>query len=83
MQVGVHQGFVLSPVLFAIAVDVISGNAREALINEILYADDLILISESIKNLIKKFLKWKETFESKKLKVNLKNIKVNSERFEK
>ena len=57
MQVGVHQGSVLSPVLFAIAVDVISGNAREALINEILYADDLVLISESIKNLIKKFLK--------------------------
>ena len=34
-QVGVHQGYVLLPLLFAIAVDVVSENAREALINEI------------------------------------------------
>ena len=29
VQVGVHQGSVLSPLLFAIVVDVISENARE------------------------------------------------------
>ena len=40
VQVGVHQGYVLSsPLVFAITVDVISENAREGLINEILYAD--------------------------------------------
>ena len=44
--------------------------------NEILYADDLILMSESIKNLKEKFLKWKEAFENKELKVNLKKTKV-------
>ena len=44
--------------------------------NEILYVDDLVLMSESIENLKEKFLKWKETFESKKLKVNLKKTKV-------
>ena len=31
---------------------------------QILYADDLVSMSESIENL-KEFLKWKETFESK------------------
>ena len=36
VQVGVHQGSVLSPLLFAIAVDVISENAREGVMNEIL-----------------------------------------------
>ena len=51
VQVGVRQGFVLSPMLFAIAVDVILENAREGLMNEILYADDLVLMSESIENL--------------------------------
>ena len=76
VQVGVHQGSVLSPLLFAIAVDVISENAREGLMNEILYVDDLILMSESMENLKEKFLKWKEAFESKGLKVNLKNTKV-------
>ena len=45
VQVGVHQRSVLSPLLFAIAVDVISENAREGLMNEILYADDLVLTS--------------------------------------
>ena len=46
-QVGVHQESMLSSVLFAIAVNVISENAREGLMNEILYADDLVLMSES------------------------------------
>ena len=55
VQVGVHQGSVLSPLLFAIAVDVISENAREGLINKVLYADNLVLMSESIENLKEKF----------------------------
>ena len=46
----------LPPLLFAIAVDVISENAKERLMNEILYADDLVLMSESIENLKEKFL---------------------------
>ena len=36
VQVSVHQRSVLSPLLLAIAVDVISENAREGLMNEIL-----------------------------------------------
>ena len=76
VQVGVHQESVLSPLLFAIAVDVISENAREGLMNEILYADDLVLMNEGIENLKEMFFKWKEAFESKGLKVNLKKTKV-------
>ena len=76
VQIGVHQGSVLSPLLFAIAVDVISENAREGLMNKILFADDLVLMSESMENLKEKFLQLKETFESKGLKVNLKKTKV-------
>ena len=41
--VGVHQGSVLSPLLFAIVVDVVTENARESLIKEVLYADNLVL----------------------------------------
>ena len=40
LKVGVHQGSVLSPLLFAIAVDVITENARRVMVNELLYADD-------------------------------------------
>ena len=42
---------------------------------EILCADDLILKSEGIENLKEKFLKWKEAFENKEIKVNLKKTK--------
>ena len=56
--------------------DVFSENAREGLMNEILYVDHLVLMSASIENLKEKFLKWKETFESKELKVNLKKTTV-------
>ena len=42
VKVGVHQGSVLSPLLFAIVADVITENARRAVVNELLYADDLV-----------------------------------------
>ena len=35
MKVGAHQGSVLSPLLFAIVVDVVAEGAREGLMNEI------------------------------------------------
>ena len=83
IQVGVHQGFVLSPLISAIAVDEISENAKEKLMNEILYADDLVSMSECMEKLKEKFLKlkekflkWKAAFESKGLKVNLKKTEV-------
>ena len=41
--VGVHQGSVLSPLLFAIVVAVVTENARESLMKEVLYADNLVL----------------------------------------
>ena len=51
VRVGVHQGSVLSPLIFAIVVDVVTEHAREELLNEILYADDLVLMSESMDDL--------------------------------
>ena len=55
VQVGVHQGSELSLLLFAIVVDVISENAREGMMNKMLYVDDLVLMRESIENLKEKF----------------------------
>ena len=55
VNVGVHQGSVLSPLLFAIVVDAVTERVRDSSINEILYADDLILVGETIKDLTDKF----------------------------
>ena len=43
---------------------------------ELLCADELVLMSETIDGLRDKFLKWKEAFENKGLKVNLGKSKV-------
>ena len=60
VQVAVHRGSMVLPLLFAMLEDVILENAREGLKIKIFYADDLVLMSESIGNLKEKFLKCKE-----------------------
>ena len=74
VAVGVHQGFVLSPLLFAIVMDIVTENAREGLMKKVWYADDLVLMSEAMEGLKKKFIKWRSTLE--RLKVNLEKTKV-------
>ena len=75
VKVGVHQGSVLSPLLFAIVVDAVTDEARSG-INEILYADDLVLIGETMDDLKEKFWNWKKTLESKGLKINIRKTKM-------
>ena len=55
IKVGVHQGSVLSPLLCAIIVDVISENATMGVVNELLYADDLVIMTESMEDLKERF----------------------------
>ena len=59
IQVSVHLGSLLLPPLLAIAEDAFLENGREGLMNKILYADDLVLMNESIENL-------KEVFKMKR-----------------
>ena len=75
VKVGVHQGSVLSPLLFAIIVNVITENVRKGVVNELLYADDLALTSEDMKDLKERFWNWKTALERKGLKVNTKKQK--------
>ena len=49
----------------------LSLNLPECALRELLYADDLVLMSETIEGLRNKLLKLKEAFESKGLKVIL------------
>ena len=76
VKVGIHQGSMLSPFYVAVVVDVVTEFAIEGALSELLYADDLVLISETIEGLRDKFIKLKEVFESDGLKVNLGKTKV-------
>ena len=49
----------------------LSLNLREGMLCELLYADDLVLMSETVEGISDSFLKWKEAFEIKCLKVSL------------
>ena len=57
VAVGVHQVFVLSSLLFVIVVNVVTENAREGLMKEVSYANDLVVMSETMEDLKEKFLK--------------------------
>ena len=56
---------------FAVVVDVVTEFASERALSELLYAEDIVMMSETIEGLRNKLLKWKEAFESKGLSVNL------------
>ena len=73
VKVCVHQESVLSPLLLAIVVDFITENAKRGVVNELLYADDLVIMSEDLKE---RFWNWKDALESKGLKVNTRKAKV-------
>ena len=73
---GMHQGSVLSPFIFAVVVDVVTEFDRECVLSELLYVDDLVLMSETIEGLRRKFIKLKEAFASKGLNVSLGKTKV-------
>ena len=51
-----HQGSVLSHFVFAVVVDVVTLFARESGLSKLLYADDLVLMSETIVGVRNKFL---------------------------
>ena len=57
-----HQGSVLSPLIIAVVVYVVTEHAREGLLrNEILYTNDLVLMSESLEDLRERLQRWRST----------------------
>ena len=51
VQVGLHQGLVLGPLLFAAVMYVVSSEARSGLPSELLYADDLVIMAPTMEQL--------------------------------
>ena len=51
VKVGAHQGSVLSPLLFAIVVDVVTNEIKAGMLKELLYTDYMVMIAESMAEL--------------------------------
>ena len=69
VKVGVHQGSVLSPLLFIIVLEALSREFCSGVSWEDLYADDLVIIAESLEECVRRLLTWKEAMEEKGLRV--------------
>ena len=76
VKVGVHQGSVLSPLMFIIVLEASSREFREGLPMELLYADNLVLMAESEELLMERLRKWKNVMEAKGLRVNVDKTKA-------
>lgn len=76
VKVGVHQGSVLSPLLFIMVLEALSQEFRVGLPLEMLYADDLVLMAESMEEVTERYTRWKVGMETKGLRVNVGKTKV-------
>ena len=56
--------------------DVITENTRRGVANELLYADNLVLMSETMEDLKERFRDWKDARESKDFRINTRKTKV-------
>ena len=76
VKVGVHQGSVLSPLLFIIVLEALSREFRSGVPWEDLYSDDLVIIAESLEECVRRLLTWKEAMKKKGLRVNAGKTKI-------
>ena len=59
VKVDVHQGSLLSLLVFAIVFDMVTESVRNGLMSKMLYTDDLVLTSKTMEGLREKFWKGK------------------------
>ena len=76
VQIGIHQGSVLRSLLFIIVMEALSHHFRTGCSWEPLYADDLVIIAETLSELLEKFRTWKANLECKGLRVNVGKTKI-------
>ena len=76
VAVGVHQGSVLSPLLFIIVLEALSREVRTSCPWKLLYADDLVTSAESMEGLLVKLKPWKTEMEKNGLRVNMWKTKI-------
>ena len=63
IEVGLHQGLALSPLLFVIIIDVITEEIEEGTPWAMLFADDLVLFDSDRETMELRLERWKECME--------------------
>jgi hypothetical protein len=74
--VGVHQDSVPSPLLFIVVLEALSSEFCTGCPWELLYADDLVAIADSLEGLLVKVQTWKSGMEKMGLQVNMGKTKI-------
>ena len=69
-------GLSTQPLLFIIVLEALSQEFRSGVPWEDLYADDLVIIAESLEECVRRLLTWKEAMEKKGLRVNAGKTKI-------
>ena len=75
-KVGLHQGSGLNPFLFIVVLYVISEEFRCELPCELLFTDDLAVVTDTEEEMQRSWLGWQIGMESKGLKVNIGKTEV-------
>ncbi|GJR38483.1 retrovirus-related pol polyprotein LINE-1 [Tanacetum coccineum] len=70
VEVGLHQGSTISPYIFALILDELSRGIQEDILWCMIFADDIVLISESAEGLNDRLENWKEALEANGLRVS-------------
>ena len=76
VTVGVHQGSALSPLLFAIVMEALSRECRIACPLELLYADDLVIMSDHLDDLKIQLQAWRTSPDTWGLRINVGKTKI-------
>ncbi|XP_071699533.1 secreted RxLR effector protein 78-like [Rutidosis leptorrhynchoides] len=70
IEVGLHQGSALSPFLFALILDELSQGIQENISWCLIFADDIVLVSEQKDELNRRLERWREALEQNGLRIS-------------
>ncbi|KAK3506303.1 hypothetical protein QTP70_017471, partial [Hemibagrus guttatus] len=70
VEMGLHQGSALSPFLFAMVVDQLSEEVRQEFYWTIMFADDIVICSESREQVEENLERWRFALERRGMKVS-------------
>jgi hypothetical protein len=70
INIGLHQGSVLSPYLFALVIDEVTRDIQGDIPWCVLFVDNVILVDESRTGVDQKFELWRRTLEAKSFRLS-------------